>query len=137
MEIIVEPVLTGNKVHDLFMSLLFTDDEVAHAAPTNYVAAEGITKKIGFHPERLEAARDKVKAMLDELADDFKASGGGGMSFLNMCMDRNDNQWTGFHAIQEELCLMGIALGLVEWQLPREMWAVLPGGVPYLMYKDT
>lgn len=131
-----EPTLTGDKVHDLFMSLLYTADEVAGGPPTDFVPVEGITKKIGFHPGRLEAARDKIKGMLDELPDEFKQSGGGGMSFLNMCMDRHGNQWTGFHAIQEELCLMGMGHGLITFPLDRGMWSVLPGGVPYVMYMD-
>lgn len=127
-----ERALTGEAVNTLFLSLLFKDGEPHDTA----VVAEGVMVKVGFHPERLEAARDKVKAMLDELPEEFRQSKGGGWTFLNMCMDRHGEQWTGLHSTQDELCMMAIALGLVEFQLPRDMWKVLPGGVPYLVYKD-
>lgn len=128
-----ERTLTGEAVSKLFISLLFKEGE----ATDNHVPAEGIVKKVGFHPERLEAARGQVKAMLDELPDEFRQSKGGGWSFLNMCYDRHEMQWTGFHDVQEQLCLMGIALGLVEFHMPRDMWPIFPGGVPYLVYKDV
>ena len=31
----------------------------------------------------------------------------------------------------EELFCLGIAIGRVECLIPREMWKILPGGVPY------
>ncbi len=69
--------------------------------------------------------------MLDELPDSFKKSGGGGMSFQNACVDKQGNQWTDFHQRMEQLFQLGIGIGKVELLMPREMWAMLPGGMPY------
>ena len=55
---------------------------------------------------------------------------GGGWSFLQACVDKNGNHW-GEHSNMEELFCLGIAIGKVESLLPRDMWKVLPGGVPY------
>ena len=33
----------------------------------------------------------------------------------------------------EDLFCLGIAIGKVQYCLPRETWSLLPGGVPYLM----
>jgi hypothetical protein len=33
----------------------------------------------------------------------------------------------------EQLFQLGIGLGLAKWQLPPEMWGVLPGGMPYVV----
>lgn len=74
--------------------------------------------------------------MLAELPDDFKISRGGSYSFLNACLDKHGNQWTGLHRAQEELVRLGIAIGRVECCFPRETWAALPGGMPYFMVKQ-
>jgi hypothetical protein len=52
------------------------------------------------------------------------------MSFLNACMTKDDNQW-GEHQNMEQLLALGIAIGYARILLPRNMWSVLPGGVPY------
>ena len=45
-------------------------------------------------------------------------------------MDIHGNKWGEQIHVNELFCL-GMGLGLVKCSLPREMWRVLPGGVPY------
>lgn len=35
----------------------------------------------------------------------------------------------------QELMILGLGIGKVVYCLPREVWSVLPGGVPYFMVK--
>jgi len=121
--------LTSKEVKAVFLNCLFRMDEDT----SNYVKAEGIITNVGFHPTRLKSHKEEIEKMLDELPDEFKKSGGGGWSFLNACNDKDGNQWTGLHETMEQLILLGIAIGKVKFQLPREMWKVLPGGMPYLV----
>ncbi|HEX7484447.1 MAG TPA: hypothetical protein VF281_04850 [Candidatus Saccharimonadales bacterium] len=114
------------------MDCLFRDGEDT----TNYVVAEGIVQTVGFHPGRLEEHREEIHEMLAELPDSFKQSAGGGMSFLNACMDRHENQWTGVHQTQEQLVQLGIGIEEASYLLPREMWGMLPGGMPYIIVKQ-
>ena len=58
-------------------------------------------------------------------------SEGQGSSFLNACYDRDGDLWTGDHATMEQLFVLGIAAGMVNCLMPRDMWPVLPGGMPY------
>jgi hypothetical protein len=119
--------LTADEVTRVFRDCLFRDDE-----PTEpRIEVEGILNRFGFHPVRLESHRDEVAAMLAELPTEFQRSGGGGWSFLNACMDRHGNQWTGLHRTMDCLFCLGMGLGLAQCQLPRDYWAVLPGGMPY------
>ncbi len=118
--------LTAEKVVAVFEDCLFKDGEDT----ANHVKAEGITTIVRFHPQRLEGHRKDIEAMLAGLPDNFQASGGG-MSFLNACLDRDGNQWTGMHQTMEQLFQLGIAIGKVKPCLPRDMWSVLPGGMPY------
>lgn len=115
------------RVEAIFIDCLFKDGEDT----SKHVKAEGISCNIGFHPERLTGHKAEISALLDELPDEFKKSGGGGMSFLGACNDRNGNQWTGLHKRMEQLIQLGIGVGKVECLIPREFWAALPGGVPF------
>jgi hypothetical protein len=128
-----DSVLTADHVKAVFMDCLFKDGEDT----SNHVVAEGIVHDVGFHPGRIERHRQEIHDMLAELPNEFKASSeGGGWSFLNACMDRHGNQWADLHLNQEQLVQLGIAIGEVEYCLPREMWGALPGGMPYFTVKQ-
>ena len=121
--------LNSDKVTEVFLDCLFKDGEVTD----HYVRAEGIMTNVGFNPESLESHKAEIEEMLAELPNEFQKSGGGGWSFLNACNDKNGNLWTGEHRVMEQLILLGIAIGKASFQLPREVWSALPGGMPYLV----
>lgn len=100
------------------------------------VKVEGILNPFALHRERLEGHRQDVREMLDDLPDSFRLSGGGGWTFLNLCMTKDDEQWTGLHRTQDHLCVLAIGLGLGSYAGPREMWVAFPGGLPYFTYLD-
>lgn len=120
------------KVNAAFLDSLYRDEEISGGVPDGAVIAEGIMNKVGFHPERLRSHEETVKNWLASLPHQFRKTGGGGWTFLNACNDEDGEQWTGLHQRMDQLFTMGIALGLAKWQLPREMWPVLPGGMPYV-----
>ena len=119
--------INAERVEVIFRNCLFRDGEDTR----EHVKAEGIMTNVGFHPVRLNGHKVEIEAMLGELPDDFKKSGGGGMSFLNACNDKHGNQWTGLHVRMEQLFQLGIGIGKVEIPLPRAVWHALPGGMPY------
>lgn len=121
--------LSSENVHDTFMDCLFKDGE----ATENHVIGEGVQLKVGLHPERVQNKMQLIIDMLAQLPDSFKASGGGGMSFLNMCQDSDGNQWTDLHNVVDELVCLGSACGMLRFLLPREAWPALPGGMPYIV----
>lgn len=53
-------------------------------------------------------------------------------SFLNLCTREDGTQWTGSHATMEQLVCLGVGAGKMKYLLPRSMWNILPGGMPYL-----
>lgn len=121
--------LLSENVESIFLKCLFKDGENTDEA----IIADGITAKMGFHPDRLKENESNIIDMLQQLPDSFQKSGGGGMSFLNACTDKNGNQWTGMHRMMESLFCLGMAIGKVEYCVPREYWGALPGGMPYLV----
>lgn len=127
--------LTAEAVEEVFEKCLFKDDEIVNGKPTvEPIKGLGVIQDYGFHPERLEENRDNVLAFLGDLPTSFKETGGGGMSFLNACMDKNDHQWGG-HRNMDQLFTLGNALKLVVYPIPRSMWSILPGGMPYVTVK--
>jgi hypothetical protein len=126
--------LTSTNVQEVCKSCLFTESEIGEnhgETPDGAVVVEGVVGGFGFHPERLEQQRENVRSMLACLPDEFRKSKGGGWTFLNACNTRAGNQW-GEHTDMNALFCLGIGLGLASFQLPREMWSVLPGGMPYV-----
>lgn len=84
-----------------------------------------------FDSAKLEEHEAEISDMLHQLPKEFMKDSGGGYSFLMACNDKDGNQWTGLHLRMEQLFAMGEAIGIVKCLLPREIWRVLPGGVPY------
>lgn len=123
--------LTADNVNTVFLDCLFTNEELKNGEPTEgYIEANGIMTNVGFHPGRLESHRADIASMLSELPDSFMVGGGDGMSFLNACMTKDDEQW-GEHKNVEQLFLLGMASKFVTELMPRELWGSLPGGMPY------
>ena len=126
-------MLKAEEVKEVFFDCLYKDGEdFSNPAP---VEVHGVGMHIGFHPRRLEENKHKISAFLNELPDSFNLSTGGGHSFLAACTDKAGNQWGGHSDIDHLVC-MGLAIGAVEFKLPRNMWNILPGGMPYFSVKD-
>lgn len=120
--------LTAQKVNEIILDCLFKTDEIADGKPpADAVVVEGIRRDFGFHPVRLESHAEEIADLLAELPPEFAQ----GWSFLNMCMDRHGRQW-GEHRDMEGLVALGLATGRAALPAPRDMWPMLPGGMPYV-----
>lgn len=107
-----------------------------HGSQDGALVVDGIVRKFGFSSEKVAARSDEIREILDDMPEQFHAAHGGGWSFLNLCIDKNGRQWTGEHRAMEALVALGIAAGMASYVLPREMWHVMPGGMPYVVF-DT
>lgn len=107
---------------------ILTDCLEESAAPI-----EAVMASYALSPAKLEKHRPEIEQMLGLLDDSFMDDAGGGMSFLNVCEDRQGNLWTGLHSTCEQLLALGQGLGLVTYPFAREMWDILPGSMPYVL----
>lgn len=125
--------LTAENVVNTMKHCLFEDSEIVNGKPiVDPVMVQGIVRQYGFHPGRLEEKREEVKAMLSQLPHQFRKAQGGGWSFLQACVREDGVQW-GEHPQMDDLLCLGIGLKLAGFCLEdRQMWAVMPGGVPYV-----
>jgi hypothetical protein len=121
-----ESPLTSHRVDKILQDCRIREGE----DELTMIVVEGIQRVYGFHPQRLAAHREDIRLMLGELDDTFQEEKGG-WSFLNACMDRRGDQWTDLHPTMEALLVMGQALDLGAFMPGRELWPILPGGMPY------
>lgn len=108
-------------------------DSLCHTVESDGITIDGVVGTYKFNSDKLESHRTEIESMLSQLPNEFKKSGGGGWSFLNACDDKNGKQWTSFHQTMEQLFCLGMGINKVECQLPKEMWELMPGGMPYYM----
>lgn len=118
--------LTAKNVSEIFFDCLFRDGEDTSTAKT----VDGVLSKFGFHPARLETHREAIGELLSCLPNEFRSDKDGGWSFLQACMTKDGNQW-GEHSKIEQLLVLGIATEQARILMPREMWKLFPGSMPY------
>lgn len=126
--------LTAANVEAIIVDCLYKDSELDRDGKPKIepVVVECIINSYAFHPGRLQEHKREVASMLLQLPKEFFLAGGGGWSFLQMCVRADGVQWTGLHRTQEMLCALAIGLGFASWLVPRNMWEALPGGMPYI-----
>ncbi len=131
-------LLDSQVVRDTFTKCLFKDEEIADKAvvPEGAILSRGLTMDVGFHPGRISENRALIIDMLSQLPAEFMKDSGGGMSFLNMCNDKEGRHW-GEHRSMEELVHLGQAIGAVTCCVPKPMWTIFPGGMPYYIVDLT
>lgn len=122
-------ILSASAVNDLCFNCLAESEE-----GSDIKVVEGIVGTFMFDPAKLMENKENIIAFLMELPEKFQEEKGGGWSFINACMDKEGNHWAE-HPTIEKLMALGVAIEKVEYSLPREMWSVLPGGMPYFMIK--
>ena len=101
------------------------------------IVVNGLRLELGLHPRRVEECRDEVKDMLIEFPLEFFKGTGDGMSFLNLCDTKDGRQWTDLHQRMEELVCLGMACGYASFTTDKELWRILPGGMPYVVFDVT
>lgn len=124
-------MLTSARVEQILTDCLYRDGEFDGPVddehiPPDAVRAEGVLNRYAFHPVRLASHRAEINELLEQLPLSFES----GDSFLNACVDRNEELW-GQHIDIERLLSLGEAIGRVEW-LRHPMLLKIGAGLPYV-----
>ena len=125
-------ILNPQIVLEIFAHCLFRKGDYNKLKTT----IEGIRGDVYFETTRLREKDNDVWELLNELSDDFKASGGGGTSLISGCADRHGHLWSGEQVVVEKLFLLGMGIKKVKYFLPSKFWPTLAGGVPYYIILD-
>lgn len=115
--------LSSVNVGKVFLDCLW---ETPPEDPKQALLVEGITLNVGFDPLQVQKHKDEIDDLVGQLPEDFKD----GQSFLRGCLRKDGVQW-GEQRSVEELFLLGMATGKMKCLAPKQMWPLLPGGMPY------
>lgn len=122
-------------INAAFTDSLYKEDEIPPdgSMPVGMVHAEGVRGMFGLHPTRLESHRSEVISAINLVHPAFHLSGeeAGGASFLQLPVLADGTHWAE-HQTCNELVVLAIGLGLGGICGTREIWHLMPGGVPYL-----
>jgi hypothetical protein len=124
--------LTSEAAYELVAACMFPGGE-CNGNRGKGVTVPMIMATYRFDPDRVEANKPLVRELLAQLPVQFRPApvGGGGWSFMNACLREDGTQWTGEHRVMEGLFAVGMAAGFVSCPIGRDLWAALPGGMPY------
>lgn len=126
-------LINAKRVEEILIDCLIKDSDHIHCdklPEDKVVITEGIINNYGFYRERLESYRGEVESLVNNLSPYIKE----GVSFLNICMDKENNQW-GEQRDCENLVCLAIGLDIIHYVLPKEAWFLLPGNVPIISLK--
>lgn len=125
--------LTSENVERVFRGCLSDEKEGDNV---RLVEAVLDNVKMAMRRDKLKFYQEEIQGMLMQLPRGFRETDSGGWSFLNLCTREDGTQWTGSHATMEQLVCLGIGCDKMKYLLPRSMWNILPGGMPYLAVLD-
>lgn len=129
-------MLDSQEIYAVFTACLYLPEEVPNGVPiVPPIRVEGILHDFGLHPDRVKAFEEKIKSWIKDIPVSFLKGAGGGYSFLNLCEDRKGNQW-GQHQNMEQLFVLCSAIGKAGFNMKRDMWNILPGGMPYVWFEE-
>lgn len=117
--------LTSENVQRIFKDCLSEDSGI--------MPVEGVRMNPCFSVKKLVTHKNEISEMLEQLPDKFHKGKGDGWTFLNMCMDKSGKQWTDLHTVCDMLVCLGVATGQLSFVLPRDMWDIFPGEMPYIV----
>lgn len=118
-------------VQKVIKDCLLKESEIKDNEPIcDFVIGEGLINTFYFNTERLAQHDEDIVDMIDQLPEIEK-----GPSFLNLCITTEGVYW-GEHRDIEQLVVLGIASGNLDYCLPKEMWSKLPGGMPMVIKVD-
>ena len=121
--------LTAKNVSRIFAKCVLPANTPCMRGTT--IEVEGIQKNFVFNTKCLDAERKHIEDMLKELPEDFKR----GRSFGHMYRTETGVQWTGKMKDMEALMVLGVAIGKLNYPVPKTLWWSLPGGMPYIILK--
>lgn len=123
--------LTVDNVVRIFMDCLFKDEEIKEGRPIcEFTITNGIMKNVVFNTARINQYKTQIAELVGMLPRIDAAE-----SFLNLCNDKNGNQWADLHQTMEQLVQLGIASEILAY-FPvddRKVWASFPGGMPFII----
>ena len=122
--------LSDESVDKIMMDVLFDKDEDT----SSQIKVNMPNCSFGFHPDRLEANRENIINLCDQLPKEFKEIGG--RSLLCAIVDEDGKSRWGDTSRAVALVALGIAVGKVALTVTEDLWKYLPREMPFYQVID-
>lgn len=120
--------ISEQRVCEVYRACLFNDNEIKDEIPVyDFSVGEGIREVAVFNTDRLNEHKGEVLDMIEHIENIYL-----GPHFMQLCVADNGDLWTGDHHMVDRLVQLGVATGILEYTIPREMWQYLPNELPYV-----
>ena len=127
-------MIDSKKLFEVFRDCLMSKKDIVNRkADVGYVLIDGIINKYCLDKCKLKKHEEFIKDYIKELPDEFAE----GWSFLNLCCDKENNQWTSSQIVAEQLMVLAMGINKAQYLVPRTMWDMLPGRVPYIRFNKN
>lgn len=90
----------------------------------------GLDRVYCFDPNRLEQCRFIITKLVSNLPESFNSKYGD--TFFNIIKSKDDHIWTNDIKDCEQLVILAVGLGLMEYTFEPRMWKCLPNGMPII-----
>jgi hypothetical protein len=125
--------LTSENVEAIFLDSLATSID----PPETVLIAEGITRDVRFHSERLFTHVPDVELMLSHASELFYDDRGAGHTCSELAHCRNGRRW-GTRRDVDRLLTLGLVMRLLSYsRRDRAEWVLFPEGTPYVQIKGS
>lgn len=123
--------LTDENVWEVYNKCICKRDELNNIADEELVKVQGIINWYTFNRQALEQERKHILSLLSQVTYRIRH----GMSIERVCYNKRQEIWTGSIQTIEALVCLGLAIGKVEYLLPRATWCLLKKKMPYVIMK--
>lgn len=126
-----DSLLTPTKVTETFKKCMFDDEEIIDNKPAKeYTISSGVMATTVFNTRRINEQKPLINELLNQIKDIEY-----GVHFTNLCITKDNQLWTGDHAVIDQLMILGLATELltIPFDLPRDMWYLFPEALPYVI----
>lgn len=122
------------RIRTIFDDCLLPTD---YTNDTKCISVCGVSAIFGINPDKIEEHREEIFKMMQALPIEFWESpiGSDGYTFLNLPFTKDGAQW-GEQQNAQELMVLGITAGYMQYLFSKDYWEVLPGSVPYIVIHE-
>ena len=114
--------LTKDNVYNIFYDCLINNNEEC-----DYKEVEVISSIFRFNKDKLKQYKNDIFNLIEQLPDMES-----GIAFMNLYLKKDSTKW-GSLVDAEYLLALGLATENLVYFLPKEMWPMLPFGMPLIL----
>lgn len=126
--------LTAKNVEKVFLDCFLKE---GYTDETKVIPVNSVTGNFGFDPDKIEKYSEDIHDMISQLHPNFDEKNQG-YTFMNLPFKGENNEQWGEQRNGDQLMALGLASGWMKLTLEdKDIWAALPGGVPYVYRLDN